>query len=74
MIGDGTVLFFLEWSSRAYGGFKSYGITFERAFTGKLSEGTIQHGRVVTYSLGGLHMMVKYQVDAHLSPAESVTS
>jgi hypothetical protein len=74
VIGDGTVLFFLGWSGRGYGSSKSYGVNFERAFTGPLSEGTIQHNRVVAYTLGSLNMMIKYQVDAYLGPVELAVS
>ena len=65
----GTVLF-LGWSGNKYWNCKSYGVNFERAFTGSLSEGAIQHNRVVTYSLGNLKMMVGYQTDAYLGPAK----
>ena len=70
LVGDETVLFFLGWSGRDYGSARSYGINFERAFTSTLSEGTIQHNRVVTYTLGGLNMMVKYQADAYMGQAD----
>ena len=70
LVGDETVLFFLGWSGRGYSGSRSYGVNFERAFTSTLSKGTIQHNRVVTYTLGNLNMMVKYQADAYIGRAE----
>jgi hypothetical protein len=69
----GTVLFYQGWSGNGYWNSKSYGMNFERAFTSDLSEGTIQHNRVVTYSLGGFNMMVKYQADGYLGPAKSIS-
>lgn len=71
----GTVLFFLGWSGRGYGHSSiSYGINFEKRFTSALSEGTIQHNRVINYTLGGLKMMVKYQVDACIASEGSTIS
>jgi hypothetical protein len=74
LVGDKTVVFFVGWrGGRGYNSAGGYGINFERAFTGALSEGTIQHHRVVTYTLGSLSLMIKYEVDAYLGPAESST-
>ncbi|KAF5368783.1 hypothetical protein D9615_010397 [Tricholomella constricta] len=67
---DGTLLFYLGWSAWGYVSSPdrtSYGMNFERQFTSPLSEGAIQHNRVIAYGLGGLKVMVKYQVDACLS-------
>ncbi|KAG6811708.1 hypothetical protein H0H92_006165 [Tricholoma furcatifolium] len=67
LIGD-TLLFYLGWSEWGYNSLsRGYGTNFERKFTSSLSEGTIQHNRVISYSFGGLKVMVKYQVDACLS-------
>ncbi|GLB34557.1 hypothetical protein LshimejAT787_0201220 [Lyophyllum shimeji] len=73
----GTLLFYLGWSASSYTNFPNrptYGMNFERMFTGPLSEGTIQHNRVVTYVFGGLKVMVKYQADACLVSASPAVS
>ncbi|KAG6831159.1 hypothetical protein H0H87_005984 [Tephrocybe sp. NHM501043] len=70
LVGD-TVLFYLGWSQWGYSSFPwhpTYGMSFERKFTSSLSEGTTQHNRVIAYDIGGLKVMVKYQVDACLRP------
>ncbi|RDB22224.1 hypothetical protein Hypma_010763 [Hypsizygus marmoreus] len=72
-IVNGTVLFYLGWSGSGYGYYQSYGMKFEKKFTTPLSKGTIQHCRVIEYGLGGLKMMVKYQVDACLNDGRNLS-
>ncbi|KAG5642925.1 hypothetical protein DXG03_001876 [Asterophora parasitica] len=65
---QGTLLFYLGWSAWGYSDpqWNTYGVNFERRFTSPLSNGAIQHNRVIAYGFGGLNVMVKYQVDACL--------
>ncbi|KAF9462705.1 hypothetical protein BDZ94DRAFT_1309409 [Collybia nuda] len=49
----GADLFFLSWPGPGYGHpSASYGINFEKCFTSALSEITVQHNRVINYTLG----------------------
>jgi len=71
IVGD-TLLFYLGWVSGGYGHREnSYGMSFEKAFTGPLAEGTIAHRRVISYTFGGLKTLVKYQVDACINTMAS---
>jgi len=67
-----TLLFYLGWAAKGYGYRESsYGASFGESFTGPLSEGTIHHRRVISYTFGGLKTLVKYQVDACINTTES---
>ncbi|KAH0583409.1 hypothetical protein J132_11142 [Termitomyces sp. J132] len=70
LIGN-TLLLYLGWSEWGYSQSatrNSYGMNFERKFTTSLSEGTIQHNRVIAYRFGDLKLMIKYQADACIGP------
>ncbi|KAF8537452.1 hypothetical protein BDD12DRAFT_911482 [Trichophaea hybrida] len=71
LVGN-SVLFsrWIDWETRRHPG--GYGTEFEKIFT-KTPEsvkGSLVHKRVVGYTLGGLRMMVRFKVDAHLEDAE----
>jgi hypothetical protein len=75
LVGDRTLVFFVGWrGGQGYSSAGGYGKNFERAFTSGHLEGTTQHNRVVTYTLGSVSLMIKYEVDAYLGSAEPSTS
>ncbi|KAF8811046.1 hypothetical protein BYT27DRAFT_7134500 [Phlegmacium glaucopus] len=61
----------IDWESRRFNA--GYGKEFERKFTKipECSRGSLVHKRAVGYTLGGLRLMVRFEVDACLeAPAE----
>jgi hypothetical protein len=73
IVGNSVILSrWIDWESRRFS--EGYGKEFEKAFTNtpECSRGSLAHKRAVGYTLGGLRLMVRFEVDACLqeAPAE----
>jgi hypothetical protein len=73
IVGNSVILSrWIDWEDRRFNG--GFGKEFERTFTRTpdCSSGSLVHKRAVGYTLGGLRLMVRFEVDACLQepPAE----
>jgi hypothetical protein len=51
-----------------------YGREFEKAFTTRKIDGSASHHRIVTYSFGGMKLMVRHETDGYLSLNDQIKS
>ncbi|KAF8252498.1 hypothetical protein K440DRAFT_633807 [Wilcoxina mikolae CBS 423.85] len=67
----GETVMFSVWTEVTYQPAGGYGLGFEEAFTTKPGyvKESIRHNRVVGYTLGGVRMVVRFEVDGCAAPA-----